>query len=313
MPFAIVYLVRGNPAYDTKGNKIMRADQIGINIAEYLNSVGIKINREHLAEYLDNVRGGQFIRVNGYINKKGETEDLTLRFGIRYGNLKDRDIKFVQSCLNGERALTINVKHCVWVPTALLATIGNAATSSNAVHATLTFQRKLAGVMANITVQTAIDLFDTTTFTNRKASDRTAVELSYAMPSTHPAAIQALQSLLDGFLNPEPATAEYVKEGKSLYSLDSTKRWYLRDVLVVDKRVTNPVAYQFKASAIATAVKDAIRRNLLTSKYRQIILTDGQFDSVVTAGQAILCDGMTEEFYMALPETLKQVHAVEAA
>jgi hypothetical protein len=198
MPFAIVYLVRGNPAYDTKGKQTMlyHADQVGINIP-----------REQLAEYLNGVRGGQFIRVNGYINAKGETEDLTLRFGIHYGNLKDRDIKFVQSCLNGERALTINVKHCVWVPTALLATIGNAANSSNAVHATLTFQQELAGVMANITVQTAIDLFDTTTFTNRKAKDRTAVELSYSLPSTHPAAIQALQSLLDGFLNPAPVTA----------------------------------------------------------------------------------------------------------
>jgi len=271
------------------------------------DQIALPIPRSNLAEYLDAVKGGQFIRIFGYVNQEGEKADYALRFGIKYGNLKERDVRFVQDALAGSKPLDLHVRHNVWMPDATLANVANAATSINAVPATLTFKREIAGVQTSVTIDTAIDLYDDASFTNRKAKDRTMVALDYRLPSSHPAAVKALQAVLDGFLDPAPATADYDKQAKSLYSLDSTQRWYLRDVLVVAKRVILAGNYQPKASAVATAVKDAIRRLLLTGKYRQMILTDGQFDHVTIEGQAFLCDGIDEQFYVTLPESMQAV------
>jgi hypothetical protein len=44
----------------------------------------------------------------------------------------------------------------------------------------------------------------------------------------------------------------------------------------------------------------------LTGKYREFVLTDGQYESITIEGQAILCDGVEESFYFALPETVRE-------
>jgi hypothetical protein len=55
------------------------------------------------------------------------------------------------------------------------------------------------------------------------------------------------------------------------------------------------------------AVKKAIQSQwLLTGKYRQFVLTDGQFEAITIEGQAVLVDGINEDFYFALPETVKE-------
>jgi hypothetical protein len=114
---------------------------------------------------------------------------------------------------------------------------------------------------------------------------------------------------------PRPSAVEYDKEAKSCYSLDTTEglhRWYLRDVLAVSKTVTVKGNYDFSASAPNVAVKNAVTKKLLlTAKYRQFVLSDGQFESITIEGQAVLVDGITEDFYMALPEHL-QAATVEA-
>jgi hypothetical protein len=71
--------------------------------------------------------------------------------------------------------------------------------------------------------------------------------------------------------------------------------------------------YPFSASSPAVAIKNAIaKKELLTNKYRQFILTDGQFESITIEGQAVLVDGITEDFFMALPEHVKEAETVEA-
>lgn len=276
------------------------------------SDIGIAVSRKQFADYVDSVRGGQFIHLRGYVNADGEKADYTLRFGIRYGDLKARDVRVVQDVLAGSRTLDLHVTHGVWIPTHRLATIGNPATAANAVAASVRFQKVVDGTAVKVEVQTALDLSDGELLNTRKSGDRTQATISYRLPSTHPAAKIALQAVLDGFLNPKPATADYAKEGKSLFSLDTTDRWYLRDVLAVSKVVTEQAVYDFKASATATAIKDACRRHLLTGKYRQFILTDGNFTALTIDGQAVCCDGVDEEFYFALPENVREAVRAEA-
>ena len=292
---------------------------------EHLNydAIGIKDSPEAFVAFLDGIRGGQFFHVKGYLNQHNEIADYWLRFGINYANLKARDIFTLQNVNFGRSSFTLHVKHGVWVDNELLHVNALSSPNASAVMATVKFTQTIGGVTCPVEITCGIDL-TSDIFGNRKANGRTAVTLSYDLPSTHPAVLAVIGSpfgetqgtLLQSLINPRQTTADYEKEGKSCYTLppqlDGKTRWYIRDVLFVHKDIRQHGDYPFKASLPLIAVKDAISSQiLLTGKYRQFILTEGQFEAIAIEGQIVLCDNVEDGFYFALPETYKT--AMEAS
>lgn len=278
------------------------------------SDIGATVTREAFVDFLNSVQGGQFFHVKGYTNAEGEKADHILRFGIKYGSLKARDINVLNSVQTGKKSFSVHVTHGVWVPEGMLhlETLVSQGNALHAVNGKLTFDKAIVaqGVTVEAEFKGAFDLYNETMFSSRKAKGKVPCILSYDIDSTHPLVIQAVDSAMTSLVAPRPATVEYDKEAKSCYSLDTAEgihRWYLRDVLAVSKVVTVKGSYDFKASSPAVAIKNAVTKELLlTAKYRQFILTDGQFESITIEGQAVMVDGLTEEFYMALPEHLKE-------
>jgi len=286
------------------------------------SEIGVSITRDQFCDFLNSVRGGQFFHVRGYVNAEGEIADHILRFGIGYGNLKRRDVATLEAILRGEKVATVRVKHGVWIPEGATAE-SLSSTDANAVPVRIKTVRMVGGTAMPVEVETHVSL-DDPRFGNRKGAGRVQATLSYGLPTTHPVAVAAIGSpttdgtLLQGLVNPKTPAVEYDKEAKSCYSLDkgdgSPARWYLRDVLRVWKHVRKEGEYPFSASLPRNAVKDAIARDLLlTSRYRQFILTDGGFEAVTIEGQSMLCDGITEEFFFATPESVREAIAAETA
>jgi len=283
------------------------------------NEIGTKVTKQEFVNFLNSVRGGQFFHVQGYTNAEGEKADHWLRFGIKYDNLKRRDVTLLQDALAGTKAFEVKVTHGAWVPNDLLSdqTMFASYPSSGLVWAKVarTVVDQTSGASIKVESEGMVDLLDVVKFGNRKSADRTAVTLSYTLASTHPLVISAIGAsdlqgtVLQGLINPVQKGAEYDKEAQSCYSLEKEgcpDRWYLRDILAVQKVVRVKGNYKFSASFPINAVKDAIRSKvLLTGKYRQFILTDGQFESITIEGQAILVDGIDEELYFALPDYVK--------
>lgn len=286
------------------------------------NEIGVAVSREQFTAFLNGVKGGQFFHVRGYVNEQGERADHVLRFGIKYGNLKTRDVQVLTAVKDGTARFDVRVKHGVWVPNECLSLNGMTSPTGNGVTATAKFFKRMGDAVVPVEFTTTMNLMDDATFVNRKANGRTQVTLSYDLPSTHPLVLAAIGTpdtqgtLLQGLVNPRQAFADYDKEAQSCYSLTDASgqnKWYLRDVLRVHKTVLEQGTYDFKASSPIVAIKDAItHQHLLTGKYRQFTLTEGQFDAITIEGQSILCDGVDEEFYFALPETVREVAQAEA-
>lgn len=292
------------------------------------DEIGVRINRNVLTDFLNGARPGQFFHVRGYVDADGEKSDYFLRFGIKYANLKARDVGFLYAVLAGEKTFEVHVQHNVWIPKTLLATeklFAPGGRPEDLIHVQVTHDVPLVGAeltnaVMRVTKDGYSDLLDVVKWSNRKGGDKVKAAVSYTLPSTHPLVISAIGehdlqgTLLKGLLAPrQDAVAPYEREGQSAYSLekDGATRWYLRDVLEVSKVIREEGVHPFEASLPLVAVKNAIRfQHLLTGKYRQFILTDGQFEAVTIEGQSILCDGINEEFYFALPETVRQAVAV---
>jgi len=275
------------------------------------SDIGASITREAFVDYLNSVKGGQFFHVKGYVNAEGEKSDHFLRFGIKYGNLKNRDIHHLNDVLSGRSKFAVKVKHGSYVPASLLTLGALSSNDMNAVPCTASFVKTLEnGKSTQVDLSGRFALDDETIFTNRKAKDKVQVTLSYAIDSSSKYAKDALASLMQSLATPRPASVEYDKEAKSCYSYEKdgeTAKWYLRDVLAVYKVVRVAGNYPFAASSPKVAIKNAIaRQEMVTNKYRQFILTDGQFDAITIEGQAILVDGITEDMYLALSEDVKQ-------
>lgn len=295
--------------------------------------IGVNVSKAKFAEFLDSVQPGQFFSVKGYENANEEVADHILRFGIKYGNLKARDIRVLNEVLAGARQ-TFTVVHGVWVPDEFLQgaapsilldadrvrDMGEEA--NDIVTATIRYEVKVGEATLRVAKTGPVNIMDVTRFTNRKAAGRTQCTISYRLDSTHPLAIAAIGgadlqgTLLQSLIAPVQKGADYDKEAQSAYSLNKEGRtvWYIRDVLRVHKNVRKPGEYPFKASMPINAIKEAISNALLlTAKYRQFILTAGQFESITIEGQAVLCDGVEEEFYFALPQHVAEAVRAEAA
>jgi len=290
--------------------------------------IGVSVSRTEFVNFLNSIHPGQFFFVGGYVNADGEKADHWLRYGIKYGNIKERDVKVLRETLSGKAMPPLKVTHGVWIPPARL--VGGAvfaSTGEHLVRATIRRKATIGGVEADVTEEGLVDLLDVETFSNRKGNKKDGYNvqatISYELPSSHPLIVAAIGdadlqgTVLQGLLAPRETTTEYTKEGQSCYSMPQEgqpARWYIRDVLRVSKVVRVPGQYDFTASLPINAVKKAIQSQwMLTGLYRQFILTDGQFESITIQGQAILVDGIDEKFYFALPETVKETIHEEAA
>jgi len=292
------------------------------------SQIGVEISRAAFVEFLNSVQPGQFFHVRGYVNAEGEKSDYFLRFGCKYPNLKARDIKFLRNVLAGAKAPALTIRQGVYIPPskAMLTGIFPATPSEHDVWATIEYTVDRDGTALQVTQSGHINLLDTDTFTNRKGNKKDGYNVpatvSYTLPSNHPLVTAAIGeadlqgTVLQGLVRPAEATSEYEEEAQSAYSLekDGKTRWYIRGVLIVRKIVRVQGDYGFSASLPINAVKKAIQSQwLLTGKYRQFILGEGQFEAMTIEGQAILVDGADDAFYFALPESVAEAVTAEVA
>ena len=293
------------------------------------NDIGLKISKNEFVSFLNSVKGGQYFIVKGYQNSSNEVADHILRFGIRYGQIKDRDISLLRNILAGKQMPNLTVSHGVWIPPDKL--VGDNLFSSvgeNLVAITIKYDHLLPdGTSIRVEKTGHTDLLDTLVYGNRRGNKKDGYNvqttISYSLPCNHPLVLNAIGeadgqdegTVLQGLLKPREATTEYNQEATSAYSMekDGKTQWYIRDVLAVHKNVRVEGNYPFSASLPINATKKAVQSQwLLTSKYRQFILTDGQFESITISGQAVLCDGVDEQFYLALPEIVRETVNAEA-
>lgn len=290
------------------------------------SDIGTQVSRDEFVDFLNSVQPGQFFIVKGYVDKNGEKADHILRFGIKYDNLKKRDAATLQDILAGRKDITVSVTHGCHIPSARIPTLFlnsrqiaelTPQKKTELVVATVEYEARVGSRVIKVRQTGTVDLLDVETFSNRKSKERMPCMVSCRLSSSHPLVIAAIGTadlqgtLLQSIENPAPFAVDYENEARSCYSLTGDNgqpsAWYIRDVLSVHKIVIEEGSKSFSASLPINAVKDAIKHQyLLCGKYRGFKLTDGQFDSITIDGQAILCDGIAEEFYFALPEHVKE-------
>lgn len=117
------------------------------------------------------------------------------------------------------------------------------------------------------------------TFSNRKSKERVLVTFEKSYLVADRAFQEAAAEVLEALENPGKPTTEYDKEAKGLYSLDGTS-FYIRDCLVIEKKILVHGTRNVKATHPDTALRDAIRRLLPVGNYRTFKL-DGEFDAVM--------------------------------
>jgi len=144
---------------------------------------------------------------------------------------------------------------------------------------------------------------------NRKAEGRTPMTETLVLDMTDSRLQTAVAEVMESLIHPAPAKASYSKEAKGLYENENDGVLHLRDALLVHKEVRKEGEYPFSASSADVAIRNAVRRQLLTGRYRQFIF-DGRFDAISIGGVAILVDGIDEKMYFA--DTVAVREAVQA-
>lgn len=135
---------------------------------------------------------------------------------------------------------------------------------------------------------------------NRKAKGRTYKTVSKTYTHADAIVSQAISEIEQAILNPYKKGASYQKEGNGVYSQEDGKL-HLRDCQLVHKVVLRQGDYPKKATSEKVALRDAIKRLLPISKYRQVVL-DGSFDYITIGGQIIMKDEYTNNVYVGFSE-----------
>ena len=72
------------------------------------SEIGVTTTKQEFVDYLNSVRGGQFFIIKGYTNSQNEgSSDHILRFGIKYDNIKNRDISFVKTAIASNACISV--------------------------------------------------------------------------------------------------------------------------------------------------------------------------------------------------------------
>jgi len=233
-----------------------------------------EVTKEEVGAFCSGCVSGRFVAVKGYTAETGEVADYFLQFGCYYGNLLEEDSNFLNEIIAGKYTGMVDVKHGVYVDGVLSSSSSGVAVSVD-------------GAAPMI-----LDLKDTR-IKNRAAKGRTAHVLRYTLAGNDPLVRDAAAALLKGIESPKDTGAEYQKEGKGIYSLDrqdGENHWYLRDGLIVSKKVLQEGEKKFSASLPETAIKNAVRRLLKSGRYRTFNLTEGNFRSIKIEGAELVYD-----------------------
>lgn len=139
---------------------------------------------------------------------------------------------------------------------------------------------------------------------NVKAKGRVPMKVEIAIDMSDERLRTAVEDVLDSLEHPKQAAVDYTAKAKGTYEYDG--KFYIRDALAVHKVVRQEAEYPFSASSQEVAIKDAVKRTLITGKYRAFVF-DGRFDFITVSGRAIMVDGMDESLYFIEPELAKSV------
>jgi len=233
-----------------------------------------EITKEEVGAFCSDCTSGRFVAVKGYTSATKEVADFYLQFGCYYGNLLEEDATFLKGIVAGNGNGSIAVKHGIWIE-------GELDVSPSGIP-----------VSINGNAPVLIDLGNPK-LKNREAKGRVAAILSYILPMNSGEVIAAAAALLKGIENPKDTGADYHKEGKGVYSLDRSdgnNHWYLRDGLIVSKKVIQEGEKKFSASLPETAIKNAVRKLLKSGRYRTFNLTEGNFRSIKIEGAELIYD-----------------------
>jgi len=139
------------------------------------------------------------------------------------------------------------------------------------------------------------------TYTNRKAKGRTYKVITETFNSTDALFIEAVAEIENSIINPyNPKGASYQKEGNGIYSMEN-ESLHIRDCQLLHKVILKRGDYPQKATSEKVALRDAIKRNLPISKYRQVSLS-GIFDYITVGGQIIMQDENENDIYVGFSE-----------
>jgi hypothetical protein len=135
---------------------------------------------------------------------------------------------------------------------------------------------------------------------NRKAKGRTYSVVTETYTADNPMMNEAIREIEHSILNPYKKGAEYQKEGNGVYSMED-QSLHIRDCQLLHKIVLREGDYPKKASSENVALRNAIKRSLPISKYRQVKL-DGRFDYISVGGQILMQDESGENVYVGFSE-----------
>lgn len=135
---------------------------------------------------------------------------------------------------------------------------------------------------------------------NRKAKDRAYRVITETYTTNDPIFADCIEEIKQSILNPHQKGAEYDKEGNGVYSQENGSL-HIRDCQVIHKTVLREGDYPLKATSENVALRNAIKRNLPISKYRQVCL-DGRFDYISVGGQIIMQDENENDIYVGFAE-----------
>lgn len=231
-----------------------------------------ELTKKEVGNFCSECTSGRFAAVNGYTSQTGEVADYSIQFGCYYSNLLKEDAAFLKDIIAGQYPGPVDVKHGVYLD-------GEFAPASTG-----------TAVSVDGAAPVLFDL-ESPRIKNRDAKGRAAHVFSYSLAGNSSMVIDAASALLKGIESPKDTGAAYQKEGKGIYSLarsDGESHWYLRDGLIISKKVIQKAEKKFSASLPETAIKNAVRKLLKSGRYRNFTLTEGNFSSVKIEGAELI-------------------------
>lgn len=134
----------------------------------------------------------------------------------------------------------------------------------------------------------------------RKAKDRTFKVVSKIYSIDEDITKEAIKAVEESIINPRQFHADYDKEGNGVYSMEDGSL-HIRDCQLIHKTILREGDYPQKATGELVALKNAIKKLLPISKYRQVCL-DGRFNHISIGGQIIMQDENENDIYVGFAE-----------
>ena len=261
--------------------------------ALHYGDVGVSVVMEDLQALMDRQRSGTIFCIREYVDKQLVTANHWLQHDINYGRVRQKSIDMLRGMIeNGIDPLTVKS--------------GTRLDCNGNMH-----------TMPGKDVKLDADnnpVIDPETGKPLKIA-RTNTPMVLELDGTDQRVKDAADTLLYELEHPKPPRKVYNSTGKggATAEVDGEICFYIRDCLTVGRQHVEG-EYKFNASSPAIAIKDALRKTLPVGRYRQFKLTYkqdgrsyeyGDWGCITMGGQAVLCDGVENKIFFALPEHAK--------